>query len=436
MSDARLISSRDTAVHYCSGLEHSPRMSFGRLAASSLLVASVKSFFLPSSPTSLQLPYLASKKPRSSYGHHATTALVVGGSQGLLRPMLSRLDAEPENFDDMLDELIRPQRVSISSDSDSRDSPQPEPVAHDSVGGNELDALDDLLGLRQGSSTQAPWQDDFDEEDRPGNLDALDQILRLDPSIPEAPPAPYTGKISSNDGGEDNDFHDLDYLLGLEEPVSLLPLPVAGPGKQLPTPKTTIEESLDFLLDRSLPSAPEPPGAYEEYNPQLEDIKDLASNQVFEEKENSNKYNKVDGVLNSLVNDLIQKTDPDHTAEMLPSQAIPQGSGATAATLPSSLAAGVASTQGAGIESSAPNRLGGWDTWEARNKKGGADAWATGGKDSPSVRETSQRAVTRDIVALGHRGQWEDVVRVLVAARVRGLPINIFMYNRFVRCPS
>ncbi|CAN0232306.1 unnamed protein product, partial [Discosporangium mesarthrocarpum] len=43
--------------------------------------------------------------------------------------------------------------------------------------------------------------------------------------------------------------------------------------------------------------------------------------------------------------------------------------------------------------------------------------------------EEDQRATTRDLVALGKRGLWKDVVTALVGARVRGVPLNEYMYN-------
>lgn len=42
----------------------------------------------------------------------------------------------------------------------------------------------------------------------------------------------------------------------------------------------------------------------------------------------------------------------------------------------------------------------------------------------------AQKAVMADLKALGARGEWEDVIRALVGARVRGVPVNVYMYNR------
>lgn len=44
--------------------------------------------------------------------------------------------------------------------------------------------------------------------------------------------------------------------------------------------------------------------------------------------------------------------------------------------------------------------------------------------------EEAQRACAADLKKLGQRGQWEDATRALVGARVRGVPVNVYMYNR------
>lgn len=43
--------------------------------------------------------------------------------------------------------------------------------------------------------------------------------------------------------------------------------------------------------------------------------------------------------------------------------------------------------------------------------------------------EMAQRAVTADLKMLGSRGRWEDALKALVGARMRGVPVNNFMYN-------
>ena len=48
--------------------------------------------------------------------------------------------------------------------------------------------------------------------------------------------------------------------------------------------------------------------------------------------------------------------------------------------------------------------------------------------------EEAQRACTADLKKLGQRGQWEDATKALVGAKVRGVPLNVYMYNRCVVC--
>lgn len=70
---------------------------------------------------------------------------------------------------------------------------------------------------------------------------------------------------------------------------------------------------------------------------------------------------------------------------------------------------------------------------EATGRRRGFDAF-----DAPPKKERvldpieeAQRACTADLKKLGQRGEWEDATRALVGARVRGVPINAFMYNRY-----
>lgn len=66
------------------------------------------------------------------------------------------------------------------------------------------------------------------------------------------------------------------------------------------------------------------------------------------------------------------------------------------------------------VEDGYGNEGWGWqDNWRDANPMGGA-----------------QKAVMADLKALGARGEWEDVIRALVGARVRGVPVNVYMYNR------
>ncbi|CAM9727739.1 unnamed protein product, partial [Ectocarpus fasciculatus] len=52
------------------------------------------------------------------------------------------------------------------------------------------------------------------------------------------------------------------------------------------------------------------------------------------------------------------------------------------------------------------------------------------GKRESDPIEEAQRACAADLKKLGQRGQWEDATRALVGARVRGVPVNVYMYNR------
>lgn len=79
---------------------------------------------------------------------------------------------------------------------------------------------------------------------------------------------------------------------------------------------------------------------------------------------------------------------------------------------------------------------GGWGDEGGR----GLNEWERGGMRSAArsgagakildKTEAAQRATTADLVALGKKGRWEDVLRALVGARVRGVPVNVQMYNR------
>ena len=53
-------------------------------------------------------------------------------------------------------------------------------------------------------------------------------------------------------------------------------------------------------------------------------------------------------------------------------------------------------------------------------------------QEDPTVEamRAAQKAVTADLKALGRRGEWEDAIRALVGAKVRGVPLNVYMYNR------
>lgn len=76
---------------------------------------------------------------------------------------------------------------------------------------------------------------------------------------------------------------------------------------------------------------------------------------------------------------------------------------------------------------------GGWGDEGGRGLKEwerGSSGVAAGRAKILDATEEAQRATTADLVALGKRGEWEDVLRALVGARVRGVPVNVQMYNR------
>lgn len=73
------------------------------------------------------------------------------------------------------------------------------------------------------------------------------------------------------------------------------------------------------------------------------------------------------------------------------------------------------------------------DGWVGGEKADHSDSWGrppAGAERYVDPVESAQRAVTADLKALGNRGEWEDALRALVGARVRGVPVNSFMYNR------
>ena len=76
---------------------------------------------------------------------------------------------------------------------------------------------------------------------------------------------------------------------------------------------------------------------------------------------------------------------------------------------------------------------GGWGDEGGRGLKEwerGSSGSGAGGAKVLDATEEAQRATTADLVALGKRGEWEDALRALVGARVRGVPVNVQMYNR------
>lgn len=73
-----------------------------------------------------------------------------------------------------------------------------------------------------------------------------------------------------------------------------------------------------------------------------------------------------------------------------------------------------------------------WEAGSSRVEDGYGDrgwGWRDGWRDADPM-EAAQKAVMADLKALGSRGEWEDVIRALVGARVRGVPVNVYMYNR------
>lgn len=80
------------------------------------------------------------------------------------------------------------------------------------------------------------------------------------------------------------------------------------------------------------------------------------------------------------------------------------------------------------------SREGSWGRGRAtRGGRGGGrgrrrrDEWEEARPLDPT--EAAQRAVVSDLESLRKQGRWEDVIRALVSARVRGLTVNARMYN-------
>lgn len=62
--------------------------------------------------------------------------------------------------------------------------------------------------------------------------------------------------------------------------------------------------------------------------------------------------------------------------------------------------------------------------------EGGRMDRGDGGYRQRDPSSEAQRAVSADLKMLGSRGRWEDAVRALVTARMRGVPVNEMIYNR------
>lgn len=289
----------------------STSMELWRIASLSLLLASANSFVLPLTPTSNPTPSLAAAVALSKRSGAAARA-GLGNSAGrtvcgsvrlprtagrhAVRSVLGRTNAAEEdgdNFgedDDGFSRMDGPQRLHRDDDDDSIDRKQQQvaPAAHP-IG--DLDALDDLLGLHKSASpsssssasssssssstSSSEGQQDADIDDALGSLDALDDLLRRDVGMQSSPAASANGALA------DDGFGALDNLLGLDDGPRVTPSAAGGSNPApIPTvgdsssgggggsfgdkkPRATLggTGSLDDLLSKNLPSAPEPTAA-------------------------------------------------------------------------------------------------------------------------------------------------------------------------------
>ncbi|CAM9361822.1 unnamed protein product, partial [Sphacelaria rigidula] len=72
--------------------------------------------------------------------------------------------------------------------------------------------------------------------------------------------------------------------------------------------------------------------------------------------------------------------------------------------------------------------------WDDRSPGGGWDRELYEGHEDAGMFSydptgDAQQAVVDDLKMLGSRGRWQDALTALVGAKVRGVPINVSMYN-------
>lgn len=518
-------------------------MALWRLASSSLLVVTSKSFVLPPAPTApQQAPSRAAAARRSSSCAHDVCGPAAvrkpgpasgrGTTSTPRRTALRRLNAAGETNDedaidgwdgnlDALDAQLR---------REDGAAPQASSAAGDFDDG--FGALDDLLGLDDSASPRAPRAategngavdiDPFAKLDAPVVTDSLDDLLsELQPrgaqhsspaattersrptagrSTPTTPPASADVSDSWLDDLLNVDSEDLESSSPRSSASGILEsliddVTVVGDGPRA-AGDTTASTTSGLKTEAAPASASMPadaPAALDDWlNELLQDGEEQSGSSSKSAVPEMPPFQQSQARGSETQTSLEASLDDDPWAfaadnsggeeevggsygDVITGSNQLEGwktnTGSTAASPKRSNVMGrarktVADSDGVGDSASAEERSRPWDPeGEEGNGRtsdwGEGDAWGRKGdssgpswwdKDGPGMGmeeatgrrpvreekraldpiEEAQRACAADLKKLGQRGQWEDATRALVGARVRGVPVNVYMYNRSV----